>query len=79
MSSHRLRLPISTRHAFALSFDLAVRRDLLHSLLVPLLLRSPWILALAILPPLKKTEHQGQVLMLSMAALLGDLDRKSVV
>lgn len=72
MSSHHLRLPISTRHAFALAFDLAARRDLFHSLLVPLLLRSPWILALAILPPLNQTGHQGQVLLLWLAALLGD-------
>lgn len=73
MSSHRnLRLPISTRHAFALAFDLAVRRDAAHSLLVPLLLRSPWILALAILPPLNKTDRPGQVMMLTLAALLGD-------
>src|SRR2546426_940809 len=34
MVPHR-RLPISARHAFALAFDLAVRRDPVQSLLVP--------------------------------------------
>jgi hypothetical protein len=72
MSSHRIRLPISTRHAFALAFDLAARRDLVHSLLVPLILRSPWILALAILPPLSATERQFEVMALTAAALIGD-------
>jgi hypothetical protein len=72
MSSHRVRLPISTRHAFALAFDLAARRDVAHSLLVPFLLRSPWILALAVLPPLTETDRPGQVMLLTLAALLGD-------
>jgi len=72
MSLQRYRLPISTRHAFALAFDLAVRRDPVHSLVVPLLLRAPWIMALALLPPLDQTEHRGQVLALSTAALIGD-------
>lgn len=44
------RLPISARHAFALAFDLAVRRDPLQSLWVPLLLHAPWLLASALLP-----------------------------
>lgn len=52
MSPHR-RLPISARHAFALAFDLAVRRDPTHSLAVPLLLRLPWILAFPLLPPVE--------------------------
>lgn len=72
MSNHRVRLPISTRHAFALAFDLAVRRDALHSLLVPLLLRSPWILALAVLPRVDQTDRPGQVMLLTLAALFGD-------
>ncbi|HTR97778.1 MAG TPA: hypothetical protein VMH61_07720 [Candidatus Acidoferrales bacterium] len=42
------RLPVSSRHAFALAFDLAIRRDVLHSLLVPLLLRLPWIVGPAL-------------------------------
>ncbi len=45
-----LRRPVSTRHAFALAFDLALLRDPLHSLLVPFLLRAPWILAVSLLP-----------------------------
>jgi hypothetical protein len=69
---HDPRLPASTRHAFALAFDLAVRRDALHSLVVPLLLRAPWIVALALLPPLDQTEQPGRVMLLSSVALLGD-------
>jgi len=67
-----IRLPISTRHAFALAFDLAARRDALHSLVVPLLLRSPWILALALLPPIADSDQPMQVMLLTIAALLGD-------
>ena len=44
------RLPISARHAFALAFDLAVRRDALQSLMLPLLARAPWILAPVLVP-----------------------------
>jgi hypothetical protein len=47
--AHRLRLPASTRHAFALAFDLAARRDPLHSLVLPLLVRGPWAYALLLL------------------------------
>ncbi len=47
------RLPISSRHAFALAFDLAFRRDFLHSLAVPLLLQTPWVILLPLLPPLQ--------------------------
>jgi hypothetical protein len=64
--------PVSTRHAFALAFDLAVRRDPWHSLVVPLLLRSPWILALGLLPPLAQTDRPGQVLLLTCVALTAD-------
>jgi hypothetical protein len=59
------------RHAFALAFDLAVRRDALHSLVVPLILRSPWVIALFVLPPLEESGHPGQVKLLASAALLG--------
>lgn len=45
-----LRRPVSTRHAFALAFDLALLRDPFHSLVVPFLLRAPWIVALWLLP-----------------------------
>jgi hypothetical protein len=68
----RVRLPISTRHAFALAFDLAFRRDALHSLIVPLLLRAPWILALAALPKPSDTDRPGLVFLLTLAALIGD-------
>lgn len=59
------------RHAFALAFDLAVRRDLLHSLIIPLLLRSPWVIALFVLPPLEETDQPGQVMLLASVAVLG--------
>ena len=49
MTLHR-RLPISARHAFALAFDLAVRRDPIQSLWVPLLLHAPWLVASMLLP-----------------------------
>jgi hypothetical protein len=71
-SSPRLRLPISTRHAFGLAFDLAFRRDATQSLLVPLLLRSPWILALMVLPKPEDSTLPARVMMLSAIAQLGD-------
>lgn len=67
-----LRRPVSTRHAFALAFDLSVRRDALQSLIVPLILRAPWIVALALLPDLDATDRPGRVMLLRSAALLGD-------
>lgn len=72
MTSTHHRLPVSTRHAFALAFDLAVRRDPLQSLVVPLLLRAPWILALALLP---SPERDGSMAMLALTAvaLIGDV------
>ena len=73
MSPHRpVRLPITTRHAFALAFDLAVRRDAWHSLVVPLLLRAPWIVALAVLPAPSESDRPGLVSLLTAAALVGD-------
>ena len=72
LAHRRLRLPISTRHAFALAFDLAVRRDALHSLVVPLILRAPWILALAVLPALTDSDRPGLIFLLTLAALIGD-------
>ena len=47
---HQLRRPVSTRHAVALAFDLAFRRDPIQSLVVPLLLRAPWAIAIALMP-----------------------------
>ncbi len=72
MASHRrIRLPISTRHAFALAFDLALRRDAWSSLIAPLLLRAPWILALAVLPDAPRGGG-GLVVLITAIALLGD-------
>ena len=72
MTPHR-RLPISARHAFALAFDLTVRRDALHSLIVPLMLRTPWILALALLPGVDEAGGRtALVLTLTSVALVGD-------
>jgi len=67
-----LRRPVSTRHAFALAFDLSMRRDALHSLIVPLILRAPWIIALALLPDPDATDRPGRVMLLRSVALLGD-------
>ena len=66
------RRPISTRHAFHLAFDLAVRRDPVHSLLVPILLRAPWTLTLALLPPLETTANPAGSMLLASLALVGD-------
>jgi hypothetical protein len=66
------RLPVSTRHAFALAFDLAVRRDPFHSLLLPLLLRAPWIVAMAVLPPASESERPGLVFLVTCVAMVGD-------
>jgi hypothetical protein len=64
---------VSTRHAFALAFDLAVRRDPFHSLVVPLLLRAPWALALAMIPsPEEGASVSGALLVLGSVALVGD-------
>lgn len=73
MHSHeRRRLPISTRHAFALAFDLAFRRDPAHSVAIPALLRAPWVMALVLLPPPDATGVSPRVLALTSAALIGD-------
>src|SRR5688500_11414995 len=72
MADPRHRLPISTRHAFALAFDLAVQRDPLHSLLVPILLRAPWVLTLALLPPFETLKDPAPIFVLASIALVGD-------
>ena len=72
MAPH-FRLPISARHAFALAFDLAVRRDAVQSLWVPLLLHTPWLAMQAILPA--PSEPEGTTaynLLLHSIVLLGD-------
>jgi hypothetical protein len=72
MTVARHRLPVSTRHAFALAFDLAFRRDALHSLLVPLLLRAPWIVAIALLPSPDEADPRTSVPLLSSFTLVAD-------
>jgi|GEM_PF-3055054 len=60
------------RHAFALAFDLAVRRDPLQSLVIPLAIRLPWVLALALLPAPDDTDRAGALVLVTSAALVGD-------
>src|SRR5215471_7712332 len=72
MSTPR-RPPTSARHAFALAFDLAVRRDRLHSLWVPLLLHTPWLALQAVVPsPDDPGGMSARNLMLSSVILVGD-------
>ena len=71
-TNHHHRPPVSTRHAFALAFDLAVRRDPVQSIVVPLLLHAPWILALALLPSTDESDRPGRTFLLNNVALLGD-------
>src|SRR4029079_14828569 len=68
---HRSHRPVSARHAFALAFDLAARRDAVASLLVPLLLRAPFILIPAVLRPLEHLDRPG-LLQICEAALILD-------
>jgi hypothetical protein len=68
----RQRLPISARHAFALAFDLAARRDWLHSIVVPLLLWSPWILAPAIVELAMPSLERSQLLLVTAVSKLLD-------
>ena len=73
------RLPVSSRHAFALAFDLAVRRDWLHSLVVPLLLRLPWIVIPAALPFFFHSIAQSQVALVQLVGVLLDFVAMVVV
>ena len=68
----RLRRPVSTLHAFALAFDLAVRRDALQSLIVPLLLRAPWVIALTLVPSPSESATPGRTVLVWSIAGLGD-------
>lgn len=73
MSIHpRSHLPVSARHAFALAFDLAIRRDALTSLVVPLLLRAPWILVPALIQPLDHPDAPRSLYLICGAALIID-------
>jgi hypothetical protein len=66
------RLPVSSRRAFASAFDLAVRRDPLQSLALPFLLRAPWALTLALLPPAETSDDPALIFGIASVALLGD-------
>src|SRR6266540_2995799 len=66
------RPPVSTRRALALALDLALRRDPLQSLVIPLLLRAPWILTLALVSPGEESGRPARVLLLGSVALVGD-------
>ena len=80
MPTHeRRRPPISVRRAFGLAFDLALRRDPVHSLVAPMLLRAPWIMALVLLPSAESEDASPAVLGLTSAALIGDFVTLMVV
>jgi|SRR5689334_6225690 len=67
------RPPISSRHAFALAFDLAVRRDPLQSLWIPVLLHTPWIAMQAMLPAPDEAGGLTRTnLLLNSVVLIGD-------
>jgi hypothetical protein len=69
---HRQRQPISARHAFALAFDLAARRDAVHSIVVPLALWAPWIFAPAIIERAFPGLDRSQLLLVTAAGKLLD-------
>jgi hypothetical protein len=69
---HRQRLPISARHAFALAFDLAARRDSMHSMVIPLALWAPWIFAPAIIERAFPGLERSQLLLVTDAGKLLD-------
>ena len=69
---HRQRLPISARHAFALAFDLAARRDSMHSMVIPLALWAPWIFAPAIIERAFPGLEPSQLLLVTAAGKLLD-------
>jgi len=66
-----LRRPVSTRHAFALALDLTLLRDPLHSLVVPFLLRAPWILAATLLSTPGPSRPTFRVVLVWSLATLG--------
>ena len=78
-SPPRSRPPISTRHAFALAFDLALRRDAIHSIVIPLLLRSPWVLTWVLLPPEQEGAFRPRELAVRSLALVGDFVMSLVI
>ena len=66
-----LRRPVSTRHAFALALDLTLLRDPFHSLVVPFLLRAPWIFAAALLSTPGPARPTLKVVLVWSVATLG--------
>ena len=78
---HRQRFPVSVRHAFALAFDLAFRRDPLHSLLIPFLLRAPWVLVFGLLPQVAAGSERipGWLVLLGIVVLLGEFFTLQIV
>ncbi len=66
-----LRRPVSTRHAFALAFDLALLRDPVQSIVVPFLLRAPWIVALLVLASKEPQTPRRWVVLVGSVALVG--------
>jgi hypothetical protein len=68
----RSRLPVSARHAFALAFDIAFRRDPVQSLAIPVLMRAPWILIPAMLDPLGSPNTPRSVYAIASMALIVD-------
>jgi hypothetical protein len=72
MSPHRRHAPASTRHAFALAFDLAFRRDPLHSIVLPLVLRSPWLVSLGLLQGQVEADPSAALFALLSVATIGD-------
>lgn len=79
MSDRRHLPPISIRRAFTQAFDLTARRDPLHSLIVPVLLRAPWALTLALLPPAALLDDPAPMLALGSVALVGDFGTLLVI
>src|SRR5947207_8829501 len=63
--------PVSARRAIALALELA-RRDPVQTVVVPLLLRAPWIITLGMLTPGDDSEFPRRALLLGSVALLGD-------
>src|SRR5258705_4578656 len=64
------RPPRSTLFPYTTLFrSLAVRRDAWNSIVVPLLLRAPWVLALAVMPVPSESDRPGLAVLLYVAAL----------
>jgi hypothetical protein len=78
---HRQRVPVSVRHAFALAFDLGFRRDPLHSLVVPFLLRAPWAIVFGMLPRIPEDSRTvpAWMVLAGCVLLIGDFLTLQVV